>query len=155
MATGDNQSTALAVLCRGRHQFDPLLGPARVEGPIVRYLQAQGHRVLMVGEGVNGALVLTQADSGVAMGAGTDIAIESADVVLVGNRLSAVANAKGAGTNSFRKTKQNLAIALTFNGLGVPLAITGRVGPVWAMVAIVSRPRPWSPTPSGHAWEGA
>ncbi len=137
MVTGDNQRTAMAVATEvGIDLIHASVLPA-AKAAIVRDLQAQGHRVLMVGEGINDAPALTQADIGVAMGAGTDIAIESADVVLVGNRLSAVADARDIGTNSFRKTKQNLAIAFTFNGLGVPLAITGLVGPVWAMVAMV------------------
>jgi hypothetical protein len=74
----------------------------------------------------------------IAMGAGTDIAIESADIVLAGNRLSAVADARDIGVSSYRKTKQNLAVALAFNGIGVPLAAGGLLGPVWAMLAMIA-----------------
>jgi hypothetical protein len=73
----------------------------------------------------------------VAIGAGTDIAIESADIVLVGERLTALAEASAIGVDAFRKTKQNLAVAFLFNSIGVPLAVTGLVGPVWAMIAMI------------------
>ena len=75
---------------------------------------------------------------GAAIGAGTDIAIESADVALVGERLTAVADAYHIGRRSYRKTVQNLALAFSFNGVGVPLAVTGLVPPIWAMVAMVA-----------------
>ena len=75
---------------------------------------------------------------GIAIGAGTDIAIESADVVLVGKRLGAVVDAYHIGKSSYRKTVQNLSLAFAFNGIGVPLAVTGLVHPVWAMVAMVA-----------------
>jgi len=72
------------------------------------------------------------------MGAGTDIAIESADIVLTCSRLSAVADARDIAVGSFRKTRQNLAVALAFNGIGVPLAVTGLLAPVWAMIAMIA-----------------
>jgi Cu+-exporting ATPase len=139
MLTGDNQRTARAVAEQvGIHEVRAQLLPDE-KADAVRDLQARGRgRVMMVGDGINDAPALTQSDVGVAIGAGTDIAIESSDVVLVGERLSAVADARDIGVQSFRKTKQNLAVAFTFNGIGVPLAVTGIVGPVWAMVAMVS-----------------
>jgi len=75
---------------------------------------------------------------GIAIGAGTDIAIESADVVLVGHRLTAVVEAFSIGRLSYRKTVQNLALAFAFNGIGVPLAVTGLIHPVWAMIAMAA-----------------
>ncbi len=138
MVTGDNAATARAVAERvGIEAVHAGMLPDQ-KAEVVRGLQGEGHRVVMVGDGINDAPALTQADIGIAMGAGTDIAIEAADVVLVGNRLAAVADARDIGANSYRKTKQNLAIAFGFNGIGVPLAVTGLVQPTWAMVAMVS-----------------
>jgi len=77
-----------------------------------------------------------QADVGIAMGAGTDIAIESADIVIVRNDLNAVLTAQTISRRSYRRTRQNAGLAFTFNGIGVPLATTGLVYPVWAMVAM-------------------
>ncbi len=74
---------------------------------------------------------------GIAVGAGTDIAIEAADVVIMGDLLSAVMDAHEIGRSSYSKTNQNLTLAFAFNGFGVPLAVTGLVHPVWAMVAAV------------------
>ncbi len=138
MVTGDNGATARAVAAEvGIEAVHAGMLPDR-KAQVIRELQGQGHRVIMVGEGINDAPALTQADIGIAMGAGTDIAIESADVVLVGNRLTAVADARDIGAASFKKTRQNLAIAFAFNGIGVPLAITGLVQPAWAMIAMIS-----------------
>ncbi|HSH59417.1 MAG TPA: HAD-IC family P-type ATPase, partial [Acidimicrobiales bacterium] len=103
---------------------------------IVRRLQQRGHKVAMVGDGINDAPSLMQADVGVAMGTGTDIAIESADIVIVGDRLASILNAREISRYSYRKTKQNVTLAFLFNGIGIPLATTGLVYPVWAMVAM-------------------
>jgi Cu+-exporting ATPase len=137
MITGDNERTARAVAQQ--------VGIDRVMAQVlpndkadhVRELQKEGHKVAMVGDGINDAPALMQADIGIAIGAGTDIAIESSDVILSGNRLGGVIDAYHIGKVSYRKTVQNLILAFTFNGIGVPLAVTGWVHPVWAMIAMV------------------
>ena len=138
MLTGDNERTAKAVAERvGITEYRAEVLP-QDKAEAVRDLQKQGYRVAMVGDGINDAPALMQADVGIAIGAGTDIAIESADVVLIGERLSAVVDAYHIGKSSYRKTVQNISLAFAFNGIGVPLAVTGLVHPVWAMVAMVA-----------------
>lgn len=138
MLTGDNERTARAVA--------DAVGIERVRAEVrpdekadaVGALQEEGLRVAMVGDGINDAPALTRADVGVAIGAGTDIAIEAADVVLINDRLSGVVAAFDVSRSSYRKTKQNLAIAFAFNGVGVPVAATGLLHPVWAMAAMIA-----------------
>lgn len=137
MITGDNQRTARAVAAAvGIEQVLAEVLPDE-KAAKVRELQAQGYRVAMVGDGINDAPALMQADVGIAIGAGTDIAIESSDVILMGDRLGSVVEAYHIGRTSYRKTVQNLLLAFAFNGIGVPLAVTGLVHPAWAMVAMV------------------
>jgi heavy metal translocating P-type ATPase len=138
MLTGDNWHTARAVAAEvGIDEIFAEVLPGEKAG-LVRELQGQGLRVAMVGDGINDAPALMQADVGIAIGAGTDIAIEAADVVLVGERLTAIVDAYHIGGSAYRKTVQNLVLAFSFNGIGVPLAVTGLVPPIWAMVAMVA-----------------
>jgi Cu+-exporting ATPase len=135
MVTGDNEGSARRVARKlGIDQFYAGVLPGN-KAEIIRKLQRQG-RVAMVGDGINDAPALMQAEIGIAMGAGTDIAIESADIIIVGNRLKAILIARDISRRSYRKTKQNVVLAFLFNGLGIPLAATGLVYPVWAMVAM-------------------
>ncbi len=137
LVTGDNPRAASRV---GREvgiddvRADILPGQ---KAEIVRELQAEGRgRVAMVGDGINDAPALMQADVGVAMGSGTDIAIESSDIIIGSLRLTSVLVARDISRRSYRKTRQNVVLAFLFNGIGVPLATTGLVYPVWAMVAM-------------------
>jgi heavy metal translocating P-type ATPase len=137
MITGDNERTAEAVAEEvgiDRVMADVLPDEKREE---ISRLQEGGHRVAMVGDGINDAPALTQADIGIAIGAGTDIAIESADIVLMGDRLGGVMDAYEIGRESYQKTRQNLGAAFAFNGIGVAAATTGLVHPVFAMLAMV------------------
>ena len=135
LLTGDNQSAAkrVAEQLGIDHYFGGVLPGEKAAR--VRELQRNG-RVAMVGDGINDAPALMQADVGIAMGAGTDIAIESADIIIVNNRLDSVMAAREISRYSYRKTKQNVALAFLFNGVGIPAAATGLVYPVWAMVAM-------------------
>jgi P-type E1-E2 ATPase len=135
LVTGDNRRAAEGVAAEvGIDEVHAGVLPDE-KAAVVRALQTRG-RVAMVGDGINDAPSLMQADVGVAMGAGTDIAIESADVVVVGNRLTSVLTAREISRHSYRKTRQNVTLAFLFNGVGIPLAATGLVYPVWAMVAM-------------------
>ncbi|GMQ97811.1 MAG: heavy metal translocating P-type ATPase [Acidimicrobiia bacterium] len=138
MLTGDNERTAHTVATRVG--IDQVLAEVLPEEKAaeIRRLQQGGTRVMMVGDGINDAPALTQADIGVAIGAGTDIAIDSADIVIMSGRLGSVMDAHEIGVSSYRKTKQNLALAFSFNGIGVVAAVTGLVSPVWAMIAMIS-----------------
>lgn len=137
MITGDNERTAHAVA--EEVDIDRVMAEVLPDDKTqeVRSLQADGKHVAMVGDGINDAPALTQANIGVAIGAGTDIAIESADVVLMGDRLGGVMDAYEIGEKSYRKTRQNLIAAFSFNGIGVATATTGLVHPIWAMIAMV------------------
>ena len=138
MITGDNWETARAVAGRvGVEEVYAQVLPQE-KAAKVRELQRGGVRVAMVGDGINDAPALMQADVGVAIGAGTDIAIESSDIILVGERLGGFVDAYHIAKRSYRKTVQNLALAFSFNGIGVPLATTGIVHPAWAMIAMAA-----------------
>ncbi len=136
--TGDNERTAQAIARKiGIDEVFAGVMPQDKSNK-VWHLQKQGYRVAMVGDGINDAPALMQADVGIAIGAGSDIAIESADVVLIGDRLSGVVDAYVIGKSSYSKIKQNIALAFSFNGVGIPIAVIGLLHPVWAMIAMAS-----------------
>jgi Cu+-exporting ATPase len=135
LASGDSERTARRVAAElGITEVYAGMLPGE-KAELIRRLQQNG-RVAMVGDGINDAPALMQADVGIAMGGGTDIAIDSADIIVLNNRLDSVVNAREISRRSYRKMLQNVSLAFLFNGLGVPLATTGLVHPVWAMAAM-------------------
>ena len=122
MLTGDNEKTAAAIAARAgiTHVVADVL-PADKAG-VVKRLREEGHRVLMVGDGINDSPALVTADVGMAIGAGTDIAIESADVVLMNNSLTGVSGAIELSRATIQNIRQNLFWAFFYNTLGIPLA---------------------------------
>lgn len=122
MATGDSRTTAQAVALKlGIHQvYAEVLPEHKTE--IVKRLQAEGRKVAMAGDGVNDAPALTQADVGIAMGTGTDIAMESADITLVKGDLRGIAKASRLSRAVMGNIRQNLFFAFVYNALGVPVA---------------------------------
>ena len=137
LVTGDNERAARAIAAQvGIDAVHAGILPGE-KAEIVRRLQARG-RVAMVGDGINDAPALMQADVGIAMGSGTDIAIDSADIIILTSRLTALAEAREISRASYRKMLQNVTLAFLFNGIGVPLAATGLIYPVWAMAAMAA-----------------
>ena len=122
MLTGDNESTAAAIAGKaGIQQVIPNVLPADKAGSVEK-LRREGHRVLMVGDGINDAPALVTADVGMAIGSGTDIAIESADVVLMNSSLMSVADAIALSKATIRNIRGNLFWAFFYNCLGIPIA---------------------------------
>ena len=137
LLTGDNALAAQRVAAEaGIEEVYADVLPAH-KADTVRRIQ-QDARVAMVGDGINDAPALMQADVGIAMGSGTDIAIDAADVILLNTRLSGVLVAYDISRSSYRKLQQNISLAFLFNGIGIPLAATGLIYPVWAMVAMAT-----------------
>ena len=122
MLTGDNAATAKAIADTAliHHVISDVL-PGDKAG-VVEKLQKEGHKVLMVGDGINDAPALVTADVGMAIGAGTDIAIESADVVLMNSSLASVSGAVELSKATIRNIRQNLFWAFFYNSLGIPIA---------------------------------
>ncbi len=122
MATGDNERTAKAVAARlGIDEIRADVLPAD-KARIIKDLQEQGRKVAMAGDGVNDAPALAQADVGIAMGTGADVAIESAGITLVKGDLGGIVRARRLATATMRNIKQNLFFALVYNASGVPVA---------------------------------
>jgi P-type Cu+ transporter len=136
MLTGDSEATASAVATAvGIHQ---VISEVRPEGKLeaIRTLQAKGDRVIMVGDGINDAPALKAADVGVAVGTGTDVAIEAADVTVVSGDLNAVVRAVLLSRATFRKIRQNLFWAFFYNVFAIPFAMLGLLHPLIAEAAM-------------------
>jgi Cu+-exporting ATPase len=122
MATGDNERTAKAVAARlGIDEIRADVLPAD-KVRIIKELQAEGRKVAMAGDGVNDAPALAQADVGIAMGTGADVAIESAGFTLVKGNLDGIVRARRLSLATMRNIRQNLFFALVYNSAGVPIA---------------------------------
>ena len=133
MLTGDNRTTAMAVAERlGLDDVEAEVLPDR-KAEVVKALQQEGRRVAMAGDGINDAPALAQAQVGIAMGTGTDVAMESAGVTLVKGDLRGIVRARRLSQATMSNIRQNLFFALVYNALGVPIA-AGVLYPVFGLL---------------------
>jgi Cu+-exporting ATPase len=136
LLTGDNETTARAVAAEvGIDELIAEVLPSD-KSDVVRRLQAEGRVVAMVGDGVNDAPALAQADLGLSIGTGTDVAIEASDLTLVSGDLRAAADAIRLSRATLRTIKQNLGWAFGYNVVAIPLAVAGLLNPVIASAAM-------------------
>ncbi|GAA10415.1 cation/heavy metal transporter [Acetobacter tropicalis NBRC 101654] len=123
MLTGDNEATAKAVATQAGNIAEVHAGlKPQDKADIVKHLTAQGAHVAMTGDGVNDAPALAAASVGIAMGTGTDVAIESAGITLAHGSLEALVRARRLAHATMRNIRQNLAFSFLFNGIGIPIA---------------------------------
>ncbi|WP_159235931.1 copper-exporting P-type ATPase CopA [Raoultella terrigena] len=136
MLTGDNPVTANAIAKEAG--IDEVIAGVLPDGKAdaIKRLQSQGHQVAMVGDGINDAPALAQADVGIAMGGGSDVAIETAAITLMRHSLNGVADALAIAKATLRNMKQNLLGAFVYNSLGIPIA----AGILWPLTGTLLNP---------------
>ena len=142
LLTGDNATTAHAIAesvgieTDEHHLYAGVMPEDKVA--VVRDLQERGYAVAMVGDGVNDAAALTQADVGIAMGGGTDVAMQASDLTIVNGDLRSVPDAIRLSRATLRTIRTNVFWAFAYNVAAIPLAASGRLNPMWAGLAMAS-----------------
>ena len=142
LLTGDNETTARAIAesvgieTDEHHLYAGVMPEDKVA--VVRDLQERGYAVAMVGDGVNDAAALTQADVGIAMGGGTDVAMQASDLTIVNGDLRSVPDAIRLSRATLRTIRTNVFWAFAYNVAAIPLAASGRLNPMWAGLAMAS-----------------
>jgi Cu+-exporting ATPase len=138
LLTGDNALTATSIAAQLNITAENVFAEVRPEqkADFVKKLQAQGERVAFVGDGINDAPALEQADLGIAVSRASDLAREAADIILLKSEIEAVPEALGLARATLRTIKQNLFWAFFYNALGVPLAALGFISPILCAAAM-------------------
>jgi Cu+-exporting ATPase len=138
LLTGDNALTAASIAREAGIESKNVFAEVRPEqkADFVKKLQAQGERVAFVGDGINDAPALEQADLGIAVSRASDLAREAADIILLKSEIEAVPEALGLARATLRTIKQNLFWAFFYNALGVPLAALGFISPILCAAAM-------------------
>ena len=138
LLTGDNPQTAAAIAKQVGIAGDNVFAGVKPEqkAEFIKQLQSQGERVAFVGDGINDAPALTQADLGIAVSRASDVAREAADIILLKSEIEAVPEALGLARATLRTINQNFFWAFFYNALGIPLAALGFMSPVLCAAAM-------------------